>query len=87
MNGSGELGVGNAANVHLAACARIISLACVFPATAPAEAAPTKIAGRQYVDDIVGEAFGYADGCVLVPKKPGLGVELDEAKIAKYRVA
>ena len=47
----------------------------------------TTIAGRQYVDDIVQDAFGYADGCVLVPKKPGLGVELDEAKIAKYRVA
>jgi len=87
VNGSGELGVGNAANVHLAASAKIISLACVFPATAPAETAPTKIAGRQYVDDVVREAFGYADGCVLVPKKPGLGVELDEEKIAKYRVA
>ena len=33
------------------------------------------------------EAFGYAGGCVLVPKTPGLGVELDEDKIAKYRVA
>ncbi len=86
VNGSGELGVGNAANVHLAASAKIISLACVFPATAPAEKLPTKIAGRQYSDDIVREAFGYSGGCVLVPKKPGLGVELDEEKIAKYRI-
>lgn len=87
VNGSGELGVGNAANVHLAASAKIISLASVFPATAPAERQPTRIAGRQYVDDIVREPFGYADGCVLVSRAPGLGVELDEGKIARYRVA
>jgi muconate cycloisomerase len=87
VNGSGELGVGNAANVHLAASARIISLASVIPATAPAEKQPTRIAGRQYVDDIVREPFGYADGCVLVPRAPGLGVELDEGKIAAYRIA
>jgi muconate cycloisomerase len=87
VNGSGELGVGNAANVHLAASAKIISLASVFPATAPAEKQPTRIAGRQYVDDIVREPFGYADGCVLVPRGPGLGIELDEQKIATYRVA
>ena len=86
VNGSGELGVGNAANVHLTASSKIISLACVYPATAPAEKLPTRIAGRQYVDDIVREPFGWADGCVLVPRGPGLGVELDEAKIDKYRV-
>jgi muconate cycloisomerase len=86
VNGSGELGVGNAANVHLTASSKIISLACVFPATAPTEKQPTRIAGRQYIDDIVREPFGWADGCVLVPKRPGLGVELDETKIEKYRV-
>jgi muconate cycloisomerase len=86
VNGSGELGVGNAANVHLTASAKNISLACVYPATAPTEKLSTKIAGRQYVDDIVREPFGWVDGCVLVPKRPGLGVELDEAKIEKYRV-
>jgi muconate cycloisomerase len=87
VNGSGELGVGNAANVHLAASAKIVSLACAYPATAPAERLPTRIAGRQYVDDIVGEALEYADGCVRVPRRPGLGVTLDPDKIAKYRVA
>ena len=87
VNGSGELGVGNAANVHLAASAKIISLASVFPVTAPAGKAPTRTAGHHYTDDIVRDAFGYADGCVLVPKAPGLGIELDEEKIAKYRVA
>jgi muconate cycloisomerase len=87
VNGSGELGVGNAANVHLSASAQIISLACVYPATAPAEHAPTRIAGRHYVDDIVRDAFRYEAGHLIVPKTPGLGVELDPAKIAKYRVA
>jgi muconate cycloisomerase len=87
VNGSGELGVGNAANVHLAASARIVSLACAFPATAPAGQAPTKIAGRQYLDDVVCDALEYADGHVRVPRRPGLGVTLDPEKLAKYRVA
>lgn len=87
VNGSGELGVGNAANVHLSASARIISLACVYPATAPAEKASTRIAGRHYVDDVVSEALEYVDGCLVVPRRPGLGVTLDPEKVAKYRVA
>jgi L-alanine-DL-glutamate epimerase-like enolase superfamily enzyme len=27
-----------------------------------------------------------ADGCMAVPQKPGLGVEIDEEKLARYRV-
>jgi L-alanine-DL-glutamate epimerase-like enolase superfamily enzyme len=87
VNGSGELGVGNAANLHLCAAAQAVTLPCVFPATAPAEKAPTRIAGRQYVDDIVADAFRYEDGYVYVPQGTGLGVELDDSKVARYRVA
>ena len=37
--------------------------------------------------DIITEPFEYADGYLTIPDKPGLGVELDMAKIEKYRVA
>ena len=86
VNGSAETGVGNAANLHLAAAARPVIHACVVPVSAPAEAAPTKVVGRFYTDDIIAEPFRYEDGVLLVPDKPGLGVELDEEKVCKYRI-
>lgn len=85
VNGSAETGVGNAANLHLAAAAKIVRHACVLPVSAPAESAPTKIVGRFYLDDIVTEPFGYRNGSLVVGDRPGLGVQLDEKKVAKYR--
>jgi glucarate dehydratase len=35
-------------------------------------------------DIIVGGLMKYEDGCIKVPTGPGLGVELDEEKMAKY---
>lgn len=86
LNGSAESGVGNAANLHLVASTQIINLPCVLSITAPAEKAPTDVACHFYTDDIVTEPFQYKDGCLIVPDKPGLGVELDEKKLQKYRV-
>lgn len=86
VNGSAETGVGNVGNLHLVASTRIISEACVVPITTLAGREQTKIAGKFYTDDIVTEPFLYQDGCLVVPDKPGLGVELDPAKVAKYRV-
>lgn len=39
-----------------------------------------------YLEDdiIVGGLMQYKDGCIKVPTGPGLGVELDEEKMAKY---
>ncbi len=85
VNGSAETGVGTAANIHLAASTKIITQGCVFPVSAPAEELPTQVAGRSYRDDIVTHALEYRGGAVAVPHDPGLGIELDEAKIAKYR--
>jgi muconate cycloisomerase len=87
VNGSGETGVGNAANLHLAASATAVRHACVVPITGPAGKAPTRIAQRVYLDDIIREPFSYEEGCLVVPDGPGLGVALDEEKLAKYRVA
>jgi muconate cycloisomerase len=86
LNGSGETGIGNAANLHLAAACRIIDQPIVIGVSAPAGRGPTKIASVFYVDDICTEPYGYKDGCVIVPNGPGLGVELDEEKLEKYRV-
>jgi muconate cycloisomerase len=38
-----------------------------------------------YLDDIITEPFEYRDGNLIVPSRPGLGIELDEDKVARYR--
>jgi muconate cycloisomerase len=86
VNGSIESGIGNAANLHLVASTRIVSLANVIPVTATAERVPTQIAGRYYLDDLITEPFAYRDGALLVPEGPGLGIVVDEAKLKKYAV-
>lgn len=85
VNGSGEFGVGNAANLHMACSAKNIDLASVFPVT-HVEGYPeqTKVAAHWYKDDIIKEPFRYEDGCLIVPNGPGLGVEIDEDKLKKY---
>jgi muconate cycloisomerase len=84
IGGSIELGIGNAANLHLGAATRIASLPSVMPTSRPAEAAGTAICGNYYNDDVITEAFGYEDGFVLVPQGPGLGVEVDLDKLNRY---
>jgi muconate cycloisomerase len=79
--------VGNAANLHLAGSAGAVRHACVIPITSLEGKGPTKIAARVYLDDIIREPFKYEEGCLLVPEGPGLGISLDEEKLAKYRVA
>jgi len=87
VNGSAETGVGNAANLHLAASCPAVRHACVVPVTGVETAKPTRVAGRFYLDDIVRDPFAYADGHLQVPEGPGLGITLDESKLAKYRVS
>jgi muconate cycloisomerase len=86
VNGSVETGVGNAANIHLAASTGIVTLGCVVPVSAPKEKRQKGIAGVYYQDDIVQEAFEFRDGDILVSSKPGLGIELDEDKLKYYRL-
>ena len=86
INGSAEMGVGNAANVHLAASSEIVCLPGTIPVTSTAEIERTRIAGHKYLDDIITEPFEYRDGHLVVPDRPGLGIELDQSKIEKYRI-
>ena len=85
VNGSVETGVGNAANLHLAAALGIASLACVVPVSTPKGKGKGAIAGIYYQDDIITEPFSFVDGDLIVSTGPGLGVELDEEKVKRYR--
>jgi muconate cycloisomerase len=86
VNGSIETGVGNLANVQLAAAAPAVTLSCVIPVSTPAEAQQGRIGGIYYRDDLLAEAMTLTDGAIEVPLAPGLGMDIDEAKIERYRV-
>ncbi len=87
VNGSLEAGVGNAANLHLAAALDGTVLPAVITVTTLAGREQTKVGGVFYTDDVITEPFAYADGGLTVPGRPGLGVDLDPDKVARYRVA
>jgi muconate cycloisomerase len=72
-----ELGVGSAAMVHLAIATGGIT----------AEEFPCDIIGPfYYEDDIVRQPLPVTPGVAHPNDLPGLGIELDDKKIAKYRV-
>jgi L-alanine-DL-glutamate epimerase-like enolase superfamily enzyme len=86
VNGALELGIGNAANAHLAASSPAHLLPSVIPINAPAGQAITTTAGRYFEDDVVAEPFAYEDGALVVGDEPGLGVEVDLDKVDHYCV-
>lgn len=86
IGGSIEMGIGNAANLHLGAAMPAAILPSVCPVTKPAGAAGPEVAGVYYLDDIVTEPFRFEDGKVMVPDGPGLGIEVDVEKLARYAV-
>ena len=86
VNGSVETGVGNLANLQLAAAAEPVTLSCVVPVSMPAEHRAGRIGGVYYTDDLIAAPLAHVDGAVPVPDGPGMGVEIDEAKIERYRV-
>jgi len=86
INGSVELGVGNLANVHLAAAAPAATLSNVIPVSMPAEALNGRVGGIYYADDLLTEPMVFADGGIRVPTAPGMGIDIDAAKVAKYSV-
>jgi muconate cycloisomerase len=87
VNGSIESAIGNAANTHFVLAHSAVSLASVIPVSAPAGTHPYTVAGRYYEDDVISEAFAVRDGAILPLNRPGLGIEVDEARLAKYRCA
>jgi muconate cycloisomerase len=84
IGGSIEMGIGNAANLHLGVATDIAVLPSVCPVTKPEGRSGPDIAGVYYEDDIVTESFSFRDGRVMVPEGPGLGIEVDMDKLARY---
>ena len=71
MHSNSHAGISLAAMVHLAAAVPNVTYACDthYP--------------WQSEDVLVGGQLAIKDGCVAVPDKPGLGVELDRAELAR----
>jgi len=85
VNGSVETGVGNLANLQLAAAAAPVVLSCVVPVSTPAEH-QIGIAGIYYKDDLIAAPMAYADGAIDLPAGVGMGIPVDEAKIRRYTI-
>jgi L-alanine-DL-glutamate epimerase-like enolase superfamily enzyme len=80
------MGIGVAADLHLAVSSPEIVLPGTIPVTSTAEMVVTKVAGHKYLDDLIKRPFRFEKGILYVPDRPGLGIEVNEAKIAKYRI-
>jgi muconate cycloisomerase len=87
VNGSIETGVGNLANVHLAAACPAVTLSNVIPVSTPAEYQHGQVGGIFYTDDLIAAPMRLVDGAIQVPTGPGMGIDVDEAKVARFRVA
>ena len=71
------MGIASAAMTHLALAHRGIT----------AEVYPCDIIGPLYYeDDILRDPMPISPGSARVHERPGLGVELDDDKVEKYRV-
>jgi L-alanine-DL-glutamate epimerase-like enolase superfamily enzyme len=73
MHCSHDLGLKTAAVAHIAA-------------STPAFGGANDTCYHGLTDDILVEPLRFRNGCLSVPLAPGLGVEVDEAKLARYRV-
>jgi muconate cycloisomerase len=74
------------ANIQLAVAAPSVTLPCVVPVSTPVEAQHGQLAGIYYKDDLIKAPLEFSDGAIKVPDGPGMGIEVDEEKIARYRV-
>jgi muconate cycloisomerase len=86
VNGSVETGIGNLANLALAAAAPACVLSCVVPVSTPAEAQSGQIAGIYYKDDLIAQPMRLVEGAIELSTASGMGIAVDKNKIARYRV-
>jgi len=86
VNGSVETGIGNRANIALAASAPAVTLSCVVPVSTPAAAQGGRIGGIYYTDDLLEAPMRFVEGAIEVPEVRGMGIAVDEAKVVQYRV-
>jgi muconate cycloisomerase len=86
LNGSVETGIGNLANIHLAAAAPAVTLSCVVPVSTPASEQRGQIAGIYYRDDLLTRGLRFEDGAIVLPDGSGFGIDADPEKIETYRI-
>jgi muconate cycloisomerase len=86
INGSLETGIGNAASMHVAMASETLTLPSIIPIPSTAERHITQYAGRYWEDDVVEGSYSYRDGSLYISDSPGLGITVDEKKVAKYAV-
>jgi muconate cycloisomerase len=86
VNGSVETGIGNLANLQLAAVAAPVVLSCVVPVSTPAEAQSGNVAGIYYKDDLIAGPMHFSNGAIELPQGVGMGIAVDETKIRRYTV-
>jgi len=67
-----SVGIATAAQLHIAAAI-------------PAFSTSNELACRQIHDTVLCEPLEITDGMVTVPQSPGLGVEVDRAKVERYQ--
>jgi muconate cycloisomerase len=84
IGGSIETGIGNAANLALGTSLACATLPSVCPVSQPEGSGGPKVAGVYYLDDLITEPFRFESGKVLAPTGPGLGIEVDRDKLARY---
>ncbi len=73
LGGGPSLGVATAAMLQLAA-------------STPAFSTANESVYHELQDDVLSEPLEIADGMMPVPQSPGLGVEVDRAKVERYQV-
>lgn len=87
VNGSVETGIGNLANLQLAAAAPAVTLSCVLPISRPAEALTGgEVGGVYYTDDLIVSPMDFVDGIIRIPPGPGMGIDADVGKIQRYSI-
>lgn len=86
IGGSIETGIGNAANLALGTSLVCATLPSVCPVSQPEGSGGPSVAGVYYLDDLITEPFRFESGVVLAPTGPGLGIEVNREKLARYAV-
>lgn len=87
VNGSIETGVGNLANVQLAAASPAVTMSNVIPISTRADQRTNHVGGIYYTDDLLKTSMSIENGGIKVPSGIGMGIDVDEEQIKKYSIS